>query len=94
MDLSGLIDYFGLNGSRRSKTESVTGRRRRWQQLTLCLILAVAVFFLFRWLLEDTTGFTVYVPYLAATSTLLTSQLILRHSQLEAEVERQNETGE
>ncbi|WP_431711508.1 hypothetical protein [Glutamicibacter uratoxydans] len=94
MDLSGLIDYFGLNGSRRSKTESVTGRRRRWQQLTLCLILAVTVFFLFRWLLEDATGFTVYVPYLAATSTLLTSQLILRNSQLEAEVERQNGTGE
>lgn len=94
MDLSGLIDYFGLNSSRRSKTESVTGRRRRWQQLTLCLILAVAVFFLSRWLLEDATGFTVYVPYLAATSTLLTSQLILRNSQLEAEVERQNETGE
>lgn len=66
----------------------------RLRTLALQLALALAAFFLFRWLLSDTTGFASYVPYLAAASTLLISQLVTQLARLEAELARKQKGDE
>lgn len=88
MRLYGIAKFFGLDGTDSRAAEPTPDLPRRLLPLALSCVLALAVFFLFRWLLEDAGGFAVYVPYLAACSTLLTSALLLANSRLATAAER------